>query len=1432
MRVGAEKAAEVRARARVIETLLAEYNRMLDHEDVKQEPGKTLDRVKKEIQNGYLGNAAYGTGERRLAEIWKEARESVDKAPDLSFSDLTHFSGWFSLRPDRVAGTEATTSSREFPVTIKGGMADVERAFEGIWNKPKEGSTEMGTSERIARLTERLRRLDTRSLSGFPLLGLDGLGELAPPVARAAGHGIENIRKAVEKGRQEEAGEKDKVLSFDEVVEQYNSGISRGEIQAWVWYRRTLGVPMTGWEDYFLSGSGEAVTHITSTTRATVYDQVFRELRTVPAGFRLGKYTGKKHQYDGETYLIFRNDEGLRICRESQVSLSRDMAGFASPEEIHSLVLEGALYYLNGEYLPFPVYAYGNMYDRTLQLQEDREAIIEQFGEETYRRHREVIETAKPRPLSIQNPDPNERPRISALSQFAADFKISRLRDELNLYMNKEASLFEVFRSYVRVIDKAEFRNTEPDHIIKYFLDGKKVMDKGLTQDQRVELRAHAQNEGEEQFAKFLHDALDIDDQQKVDMLWNRLYNGQSNLPYHRVPIGFRASARFKGFPLELRPAQREGIAFINSVGSGILAYDVGVGKTLTAIVTLADAIVAGKAKRPLIVVPNPTYAKWIGEVIGYTDRNGKFVPGVLSHTGVEVNEWYNLGTDILRSIDIRKKVKEGTITIVTYEGFRRIGFSEKVMDEMVVELSNILGQSTGRVSQRDQEVKYQQYEAMIGVGIKDTVADIDTLGFDMLVIDEAHRCKNIFEGVKVDDRGRKQFGISGAVSETGVKAFFLCNFIQRRYGRNVILLTATPFTNSPLEIYSMLSLVAYDGMKAMGINGIGQFFELFVQESLELAVNMKEEITLQKVVKRFNNRVILQKLIYNHISYKTGEEAGIIRPCKVNLPRVNGTRDGKTIRLTPDEQILTYLRMTEEQRRLQRQVVAKVQVASLSNGKYRQALIFQALNESLDNALTPFLVNGLTPDDHIDFVTKSPKIEYTMRCIRSVKEWHEARGEPVSGQVIYINRAKGWFPLIKDYLEQEVGYKRDMKWGKKRMDEVEIITSEVPASRKEAIKEAFLEGVVKVIIGTATIREGIDLQKNATVLYNLYPDWNPTDIRQLEGRIWRQGNRFGYVRIVMPLVQDSMDTFVFQKLEEKTSRINDIWYRGERGNVLDLESLDPEEVKFALMTDVEALADMHLKKEKAEAERSLARLTSKLTVMEELRREIGKYRENRELVLQGIEQFRREMALLDSVKNPPSPEALEKMPQGERKEHEAIRKGWEKLTAFAEKAERDDREILAITRLILDFEPYRNIHGLYLYKSSFSKVRKAEKTVLADKGYTINSDFGEVVDGINSEIAQVSELLKKIDTQEYRMLVLSEVHRKKSALAIEGKTVEQRAEDFTRLNYLMSFRQEDVEPNTCAIPDPSKERKGTVYDFAKARMKMLQLKLKLLKIA
>ena len=73
----------------------------------------------------------------------------------------------------------------------------------------------------------------------------------------------------------------------------------------------------------------------------------------------------------------------------------------------------------------------------------------------------------------------------------------------------------------------------------------------------------------------------------------------------------------------------------------------------------------------------------------------------------------------------------------------------------------------------------------------------------------------------------------------------------------------------------------------------------------------------------------------------------------------------------------------------------------------------------------------------------------------------------------------------------------------------------------------------------------------------------------------WRQGNTFKNVRIVIPLMSDSMDIFMFQKLEEKTSRINSIWNFDGTTNVLPVEELDPQEQKMALITNPRVIAEM-----------------------------------------------------------------------------------------------------------------------------------------------------------------------------------------------------------------------------------------------------------------
>jgi hypothetical protein len=888
----------------------------------------------------------------------------------------------------------------------------------------------------------------------------------------------------------------------------------------------------------------------------------------------------------------------------------------------------------------------------------------------------------------------------------------------------------------------------------------------------------------------------------------------------------------------------------------------------MTAIINIAANLYSGKCKRPLVVVPKPTYKKWIGEIIGYTDKNSKeFVPGVLSYTGITLNDWSNIGTDIKGKLDFSKAVPENSITLVTYEGFKQIGFSANVSETLFIELVNILGQSSDK-SARDAEIDYQKYREKIGLGEKNTVCDIDTMGFDYLVIDEAHRCKNVFESVKSDDEGNKRYNVTSAVSETGIKAFFHANYIQRTFGNNVMLLTATPFSNSPLEIYSMLSLVAYEGMKQNSIYNINAFFDTFILPTVEFTANYKDEIVEKEVIKSFTNRLILQKLIYNHILYKTGEEAGVKRPFKVNLPKLyDKSSDGKSVKLSPQKQVLTYIEPTAKQRNNQARIVSLAQ--SATKGKLNMGDLFRALAYSLDNALSPYLYAGNNdkPDDYKEFVEESPKILFACECCRTVKEYHEklAKTLPadapkalteVSGQVLYMNRGKAYFKYIKEYLEKEVGYKKNVLYMNTRFDEVEIIDSSISDIKKENVKDAFLAGVVKIIIGTATIREGIDLQKRGTVIYNLYPDWNPTDIHQLEGRIWRQGNEFAFVRSVMPLVQDSMDVFVFQKLEEKTGRINDIWFKADRGNVLDVESLDPQEVKLALITDVGRITALYFDEERKEVERELGRANTNLSQVNRVKNSISEYLKYKKTVKEWITKFDTinlknswafdEFKVNDKLRilkgQPDEKEQIKKL-KDQQKRLESLRSDIEKVQTNTTIT---DTEILECCKKIQKEEAYFEKYWCVAYfKEAMTNVYKIERTILKPKKLSIFDDMSGLESSLKKDVMDAEAKLSNYkggqhgETSKRFLELYKEIEQKKETLAVKGKSAYERADDFAKLNYLLQYLREDYDPETCPFPEPnqkpefcvtpksqpSNEKRVRIARIkALAKLKMLQL--------
>lgn len=910
------------------------------------------------------------------------------------------------------------------------------------------------------------------------------------------------------------------MFSFEEILREYNPGISEEEIRVWVWHGKDGGQ----WSDFQVENEAAALAQ----------------------------------------WL----EKGL-VC------------------------LDG------NDYLPAPLYYSEDIAGRIEKLEENRALLVLRHGKAQYERQLEGLKEALPQPLRLDDPVIENRLVINPLSEFADELKVTELADgtlftRINVKTGAEEEaakpILKAFERWMKTLSAKAFGKSNLKYIVRFYLE-RKHFPKTFSKEERSRVRRHAKAEGNRLFARFLAEGISEEDRRAIEALWNRRYNSYAETDYSRIPVAFSCSRSFKNKPLFIRPAQREGIGFITARGSGCLAYDVGLGKTMTAILSLAQALESGRCKRPLIIVPNSTYGNWLEEIRGRVE-NGK-----ITSTGIlpqyTVNDLFNLSEAHLSMVLDEEgnvlQVGEKTITVMTYEGFNRLGFREENWALMKGEFHEVLNQ--GLASGRDEAKLLEKIDELMGRGSAGGLVSVEDLGFDFLVVDEAHAMKKSFTRVKgtVKDkkRSRSPYAISsGEPSSTALRGFMLASYIQRTNARgNVLLLTATPFTNSPLEIYSMLALVAHKELAGAGVKNLVDFFDTYIATSNELVMNVRLKPERREVVLGFNNLVSLQRLISRFIRYKSGEEANIRRPEKLVLPsEVNDIstqlpmtprqaelmeeiafylRGGPnpTLKCDPNFDPATWLSMEEEE---------------------PGARVLRSVSLASQIALSPWLFPCPTGPTPKQYVEDSPKLRYTMRCIESVRAYAEKTKVEMPGQLIYMNAGVEFFPLILRYLKEAMGFAER---------EVDSIHGGISAARKEAVKNRFLSGEIKVLLGSASIREGINLQYRATDLYVLWLDWNPTDLKQLEGRIWRQGNQHARIRITYPLVENTIDIFKFQKLQEKTARINGIWQRAGRRNTLDLEDFNPAELKRSLITDPEGVAELLVIEEKERMEEEIAAL-------------------------------------------------------------------------------------------------------------------------------------------------------------------------------------------------------------------------------------------------
>jgi len=276
--------------------------------------------------------------------------------------------------------------------------------------------------------------------------------------------------------------------------------------------------------------------------------------------------------------------------------------------------------------------------------------------------------------------------------------------------------------------------------------------------------------------------------------------------------------------------------------GNGVLVHDCGVGKTMTGIIATVNQLQTGRAKRPVICVPKAVYtATWLKEVHDLFPN-------------VKINELGNLGEDFVSS-DLT--IHDGTLSIMTYDALQKITFKpETINNDLIQDMLDAKQLNKEDATEKQNIAARERLLRKLGMAVstktqvagytgegEQTLGDDDDkaeeqedeikgasryfedLGFDHMTVDEIHNFKNLF-GLPRSIGGSNEFeGIGGSESRRAAKMFCMTQLIQRaNHGRNVFGLSGTPFTNSPVEIYSILSYVARDRLKELGIFNLHEF--------------------------------------------------------------------------------------------------------------------------------------------------------------------------------------------------------------------------------------------------------------------------------------------------------------------------------------------------------------------------------------------------------------------------------------------------------------------------------------------------------------------------------------------------------------------------------------------------------------------------------
>lgn len=607
----------------------------------------------------------------------------------------------------------------------------------------------------------------------------------------------------------------------------------------------------------------------------------------------------------------------------------------------------------------------------------------------------------------------------------------------------------------------------------------------------------------QESFKNFIHQNPTV--QEVIEDTYNEVFNRYVTRQYDGSLLEFDGLA--KG--VELRPHQKNAVQRILEERRALLAHEVGTGKTLTMISAAFKMKELGLIHKPLFVVPSSLTAQFGQEIMRFYPTKKVFV---------------TTEQDFEKS---RRRLFVSRILTSDYDGivighsqFEKVRVSQEREQAFISEKIDELDEIISYAKANDDKITFKQAQSMRRsleasletllenkTGI-DEFINFESLGIDMLFVDEAHGYKNVRPMTRLGNVA----GITNRTSKKNMDMEMKVRVLQEEHDtRHVVFATGTPVSNSISEMYTMMNYLQPDVMEHFGVSFFDAWVGAFgiVENSLELNPTGDRYISRKRFAKFMN----LPELM---AIYRQTADIQMTEDLNLPVPMV--------------EKVAVESQLTENQKVYLDELVERSDRVKNGNVDPSEDNMLKITSEARKLALDMRLL-----DAELYVRADADKL---MQVVERVDKIYHMEARHKGTQMIFSDlgtpNGKGFsvYQELKDLLVEQ-GIPEE---------EIAFIHDAANKKAKLQLQRQMNAGEIRILMAsTEKGGTGLNVQRRMKAVHHLDVPWKPSDIIQRNGRLVRQGNIYRKVNIFHYITKGSFDNYLWQIQETKLRYITQI---------------------------------------------------------------------------------------------------------------------------------------------------------------------------------------------------------------------------------------------------------------------------------------------------